>query len=84
MAKKTAASAAARTITNKAIICPSIAKLTSPATTVVGDLMKREKAIKLILHEFSINSIPINIVIAFRRVKTAKTPSVKRIELINK
>ena len=73
IARATAASAAARTITNRLNICPS--KFIPP---------NLENATKLILAALSINSTPIKTAMPFLRVMTPKTPSENKTEEINK
>ena len=74
IARATAASAAAKTITNIAIIWPS--KWIDDENLL--------KAIKFIFAAFKINSIPIKIAIAFFLVITANIPKQKRIDDTNK
>ena len=69
IAKPTAASAAATVITKNTNTCP----VTSPRNA--------EKATKVRLTEFSINSIDINTMIAFRRVTTPTAPIINIIAL---
>jgi hypothetical protein len=70
IANKIAASAAASIITNMAITCP-----------VNPNDPNLEKAIKFMLAEFKINSIPIKTMIVFFLVTTPKRPSEKRMAL---
>lgn len=73
IASATATSAAAKIITNNANTCPSIWKLPN-----------REKATKLILAEFIINSNDISTIIAFLRVAKPNIPNEKSIALKTK
>ena len=73
MAKATATSAAATTITKIANICPSM-----------PEELYLEKATKLMFAEFKINSTPINTLMALRRVSTPKTPKENSAALINR
>ncbi|SUZ93588.1 uncharacterized protein METZ01_LOCUS46442 [marine metagenome] len=73
MAKATAASAAAITITNIPNTCPS--RFIPP---------NLENAIKLTLAAFRISSTPINTAIPFRRVITPNTPSENKIAATNR
>ena len=73
IAKATATSAAATTMTKMANICPSM----------VVELY-REKATRLMLAEFRISSIPIKTLIAFLRVRIPRTPREKRAALMRR
>ena len=73
IARATATSEAATTMTTMANICPSM-----PFELYL------ENATKLMLAEFKINSIPIRTLTAFLRVKTPMMPKENSAALINK